>query len=106
MAIKNKLKECIKEGKKGERHKGLRKIDVSMESVQGYIKKAIHNFNAMDSFHKSGYSDWSASASFYSLYHLLLAMIAKNGYEWYLENANSSGLVKTFSQIMKDRFGE
>jgi uncharacterized protein (UPF0332 family) len=81
MEIKNKLKDCLKEGEKGERHKGLRKIDVSMESVQGHIKKAIHNFNAMDSFHKSGYSDWSASASFYCLYHCLLALIAKKGYE-------------------------
>jgi len=81
MNTKDKLKNCFKEGEKRERHKGLRKIDVSMESVKGYVKKAIHNFNAMDFFHKSGYSDWSASASFYSLYHLLLALIAKKGYD-------------------------
>jgi uncharacterized protein (UPF0332 family) len=81
MSTKEKLKDCLKEGMKGERHKGLRKTDVSMESFKGHIEKAIHNFNAMDFFHQSGYSDWSASASFYSLYHILLAMIAKNGYE-------------------------
>lgn len=28
-----------------------------------------------------GFSDWSASASFYCLYHCLLVLIAKEGYE-------------------------
>ncbi|GBE20560.1 hypothetical protein BMS3Abin17_01301 [archaeon BMS3Abin17] len=32
-------------------------------------------------FDKTGYSDWSASASFYSLYHLLLALVSKKGFE-------------------------
>jgi uncharacterized protein (UPF0332 family) len=81
MDIQNKLKDCLKQGEKGERHKGLRKIAISQEIVSGYVKKAIHNFNAIDIFKKDGYSDWSASASFYSLYHLLLALIAKKGFE-------------------------
>ena len=81
MNIKSKLKECMKEGEKGERHKGLRKITPSMEIAQGHIKKAIHNFNAIDIFYRVGYSDWSASAAFYCLYHCLLALISKKGYE-------------------------
>ena len=81
MAIKDKLKECMKEGKKGERHKGLRKILPSIEIVQGHIRKAIHNFNAIDTFYSNGYSDWSASAAFYCLYHCLLALISKKGFE-------------------------
>jgi len=81
MGIKNKLKNCLKEGERGERHKGLRKIQVSQEIVEGHVKKAIHNFNAIEVFHRVGYSDWSASASFYSLYHLLLALAAKFGFE-------------------------
>lgn len=81
MNIKNKLNDCLKDGKKGERHKGLRKIEVSEEIISGHIKKAVHNFNAMDFFHNSDYSDWSASASFYCLYHCLLALIARKGYE-------------------------
>jgi len=81
MAIKDKLKECMKEGKKGERHKGLREIKPSMSIAQGHIRKAIHNFNAIDTFHQDGYSDWSASAAFYCLYHCLLALIAKKGFE-------------------------
>lgn len=81
MNIKNKLKSCFKEGEKGERHKGLRKIQISQETINGHVNKAIHNFNAMDTFYRAGYSDWSASASFYSLYHLLLSLIAKKGFE-------------------------
>mgnify|MGYP001612577515 FL=1 len=81
MSTENKLKNCLKEGEKGERHKGLRKISPSKENVSGHIKKAIHDFNAIDIFYKSGYSDWSASASFYSLYHLLLALLSKKGFE-------------------------
>lgn len=81
MSIKDKIKNCLKEGEKGERHKGLRKMPYSEKEVNGHIQKAIHNFNAIDIFYKVGYSDWSASASFYSLYHLLLALISKKGFE-------------------------
>lgn len=41
----------------------------------------MHNFKAMSAFQKMGFSDWSASAAFYCLYHCLLALIAKEGYE-------------------------
>jgi len=81
MDIKDKLKNCLKEGKKGERHKGLKEVKPSMEIAQEHIKKAIHNFNAIDTFYRAGYSDWSASAAFYCLYHCLLALISKKGFE-------------------------
>jgi uncharacterized protein (UPF0332 family) len=77
----DKLKNCFKSGEKGERHKGLRKVKLDESLVEGHLKKAIHNFNAMDEFNKMGYSDWSASASFYCLYHCLLAILSKNGIE-------------------------
>ncbi|GBE20559.1 hypothetical protein BMS3Abin17_01300 [archaeon BMS3Abin17] len=51
MSIKDKLKKCLKEGEKGERHKGLKKINPSEEYISGHIKKAIHNFNAIDVFY-------------------------------------------------------
>lgn len=81
MSIKEKLGKCFKEGEKGERHKGLKRIEISEERVNGHLNKAIHNFKAMTAFQKIGFSDWSASASFYCLYHCLLALIAKEGYE-------------------------
>lgn len=81
MSIKNRLDACLKEGERGERHKGLRRIKPSSEKVKGHLNKALHNFKAITSFQKAGFSDWSASASFYCLYHCLLAIIAKHGYE-------------------------
>ena len=43
--------------------------------------KAVHNFEAITSFHDIGFSDWSASASFYALYQGLLAVLSQKGYE-------------------------
>jgi uncharacterized protein (UPF0332 family) len=81
MDVSEKLKNCLKEGEKSERHKGLKKIGFSQERVNGHIAKAIHNFNAIELFSRVNYSDWSASAAFYCLYHGLLALIAKKGFE-------------------------
>ncbi len=78
----NKLERCFEEGRKsGERHQGLRKISSSAEAVQGHLAKAMHNFEAISGFHDLQYSDWSASAAFYALYHGLLAILAQHGYE-------------------------
>lgn len=43
--------------------------------------KAVHNFEAITSFHDIGFSDWSASAAFYALYQGLLAVLSQKGYE-------------------------
>ena len=80
--MSTKLEKCLKEGKKGgQRHKGLKKIEPSDEMTRSHLNKAMHNFKAMISFKKTGFSDWSASASFYCLYHCLLAILSKFGYE-------------------------
>lgn len=82
MPANEKLKKCFAEGQRGEeRHQGLRKIKSSPDIIQGYLAKAMHNFEAMTHFHDFGYSDWSASAAFYTLYHGLLAILAQRGYE-------------------------
>lgn len=78
----DKLKKCLQEGEKGdERHQGLRKIKPSDAEAQDHLTKALHNFEATQHFHDAGYSDWSASAAFYTLYHGLLAILAQYGYE-------------------------
>lgn len=81
MSIQDRLKKCFKEGEKTGRHKGLKKVEVSESRIKGHLKKAIHNFKAMSAFQKMGFSDWSASASFYCLYHCLLALVSKEGFE-------------------------
>ena len=82
MPANEKLKKCFDEGKRGdERHQGIRRIKPANDVVQGHLAKAVHNFEAMTSFHDLQYSDWSASASFYALYHGLLAILAQRGHE-------------------------
>ena len=82
MSLKDKIKNCFKEGEKdGERHKGLRKIDVNQELINRHLEKAAHNLNAILDFKNMKYSDWSASAAFYALYHCLLALLVKFGYQ-------------------------
>jgi uncharacterized protein (UPF0332 family) len=82
MPLKDKLDKCLKEGKiGGERHKGLRKIAPNKESIGKHLEKAAHNLNAVTDFKNRGYSDWSASASFFAIYHCLLALMLKFGYQ-------------------------
>lgn len=82
MPANEKLRKCFDEGEHGgERHQGLRKIKPNIQLSKEYLLKSQHNFTAMTSFHDSGYSDWSASAAFYALYHGLLAILAQRGYE-------------------------
>ena len=82
MSVKDKLKKCFKEGEiGGEHHKGLKKIEINQGLIDKHLKKAAHNLQAVNDFKNSGYSDWSASASFYSIYHCLLALTIKHGYQ-------------------------
>ncbi len=82
---KNKVEWCLRKAqrelKESDRHRGLIKIKIDMDNVRNYIKKAEHNLNAAIDFYKSPYSDWSASALFYSIYHCFLSIAAKFGYE-------------------------
>lgn len=81
----NKFKWCLKKAEKelqhGSNHRGIIKIKPDLNLVEAHIKKSEHNLNAITDFKKIGYSDWSASAAFYCIYHSLLAIITKFGYE-------------------------
>lgn len=81
----NKVLWCLKKAEKeiaqGKKHRGLLKIEKNEEKMSLHIKKAEHNLNAITDFQKIGYSDWSASAAFYSIYHCFLAILLKFGYE-------------------------
>ena len=82
MQQKDKLNECFKEGERGGgRHKGLKKIELNEGLIEEHLKKAGHNLNAVAEFKNINYSDWSASAAFYALYHCLLALLIKFGYQ-------------------------
>lgn len=82
---KNKVEWCLRKAEKelreGRKHRGLLKVAADPETIRAHIKKAEHNLKAVTRFKEISYSDWSASAAFYSIYHCLLAIINKFGYE-------------------------
>lgn len=82
---KNKLKWCLKkseeEMKEQGMHRGLVKIKPNVEKAKEYVSKSEHYFNATEYLKTGNYSDISASTIFYCMYHCLLAIAAKFGYE-------------------------
>jgi uncharacterized protein (UPF0332 family) len=83
--INNKVKWCLNKAKKevNERgiHRGLIKIIPDLETSRLHLNKAHHNLKAMIQFKEMNFSDWSASAGFYSMYHCFLSILTKYGYE-------------------------
>ena len=81
----NKVEWCLrkakKEAKEGKKHRGLVKINPDIEEARAHIEKAEHNLKAIGYFNKGGFSDWSMSAVFYSIYHCFLGIALKFGYE-------------------------
>ncbi len=77
-----KIDWCLhKAEKEGKKHKGLRRIAPNELEVQKHLFKAQRNLLVVDDLIKLKYTDWAVSAIFYSMYHCLLAILWKNGYE-------------------------
>lgn len=53
----------------------------NLEEAEKHVAKAEHNFKALLVLERAGFSDWSVSAAFYTIYHAFLAIIVKHGYE-------------------------
>ena len=80
--LENKLEWCLKKAQKeGRKHRSLREISADPEKAEKHLEKADHNFKAVIYLIKGNFPDWAISASFYAMYHCLLAILAKNGYE-------------------------
>lgn len=83
--VKNKVSWCLKKAEKelkeSGKHRGLVKIKPDLDKVRKHIVKAEHYLRATDYLNKENYSDISASTIFYSMYHCLLAIAMKFGYE-------------------------
>jgi len=82
---KNKLSWCLKKAeeeiKKEGKHRGLIEVTPDKKKSLEHIKKSEHNLKGAVEFKKMGYSDWSASAFFYSTYQCFLVIASKFGYE-------------------------
>jgi uncharacterized protein (UPF0332 family) len=59
----------------------MNKIKPSDKFSDEHMRKAKHNLLAMDYNIKGGFSDWAVSQSYYAMYHALLAILFKVGYE-------------------------
>lgn len=73
----NKAKREIEQGKY---HRGLVLVTPNKEMAYEHIAKAEHYLAATQHLEKD-FSDISASTAFYAMYHCLLAIAAKFGYE-------------------------
>ncbi len=80
--MKNKVEWCLNKAKKeGTMHRGLVKTNPDMKKAIEHITKAEHYLSATDYLKQGDYSDISASTIFYTMYHCLLAIMVKHGYE-------------------------
>ncbi len=82
---KNKLDWCLNKAKKelqeGKKHRGLIKVDVDLTKAKEHLAKAEHNLKVTLYLQKGGFTDWCSSSLFYTIYHCLLAILSKLGYE-------------------------
>ncbi|MBI2139538.1 HEPN domain-containing protein [Candidatus Woesearchaeota archaeon] len=82
---KNKIEWCLKKAerelKESGKQRGLVKGEPDLNKAKGHIAKAEHYFNATEYLKEGGFTEISASTIFYSMYHCLLAIAAKFGYE-------------------------
>src|SRR3989344_2042935 len=72
---KQKLDWCL------AKENRMKKIKPNDQLSDEHINKAKHNLRAADYNIKGGFSDWGVSQSYYAMYHSLLAVLFKIGYE-------------------------
>lgn len=79
----NKVDWCLKKAEKelqeSANHRGL--VIVKPGDGKAHTRKAEHYLRASDYLHKGNFSDIAASTLFYCMYHCLLAIALKFGYE-------------------------
>lgn len=99
---KNKVDWCLKKAEKEikefGKHRGLVKISLDMKKAQEHINKAEHYLKATIHLKKGNFSDISAGTIFYSMYHCLLAISVKFGYE----SRNQECTIALIHDLIKD----
>ena len=73
--LKTKLEWCL------SKEDRLRIIPINNLKSKEHIEKAKHNLLAADYNSKGGFNDWAISQAYYAMYHGLLAILYKFGYE-------------------------
>src|SRR3990167_3384060 len=72
---KNRLNWCLENAKR------MRKIKPNDKLSKEHIEKAKHNLKAADYNVQGHFDDWAVSQSYYAMYHSLLAILFKKGFE-------------------------
>lgn len=72
--IKKNFEEC-------KRKKLIISIKPNEETIRGHIEKAKHYLKAVDYNIKGNFQDVAVANAFYAMYHALLALLYKYGYE-------------------------
>lgn len=107
--VKNKIEWCLKKAEKelgdSGKHRGLTRIKPDINKAKEHIKKAEHNLKASEYLKKGKFSDISASTIFYSMYHCLLAIAIKFGYESRNQECTFA-LIHSFIEDKKIEFEE
>lgn len=100
---KNKVEWCLRKAerelKESEVHRGLIKVNSNKEKAKEHIGKAEHYLSATIYLKKGNFSDISASTVFYAMYHCLLAIAAKFGYE----SRNQECIFALINSLIEDR---
>jgi uncharacterized protein (UPF0332 family) len=72
---KSKLDWCLKKEIR------MKRIPPSVSHSMKHIQKAKHNIMAMNYNVAGGFSDWAISQGYYAMYHALIAILFRFGYE-------------------------
>lgn len=98
--VENTFKWCLEQGKKGgEEHKGIVKIKKDIEESNNQLKKAESDLKTMDYLYEGNKTDWVASTAFYAMYHSLLAILYKIGYN----SRNQECTIIVIEKLMKEK---
>ncbi len=72
---KDRLTWCLESGKR------MRRIKPNDKLSKEHIEKAKHNLKAANYNVQGHFDDWAVSQSYYAMYHALLAILFKKGFE-------------------------
>ena len=64
-----------------ENQKRVKKIEPNEKKAKEHIEKAKHNLVAADYNLKGHFDDWAVSQAYYAMYHALLAILFRKGFE-------------------------
>ncbi len=75
LSSKSKLDWCLANEKR------MKRINPKDNLSKEHIEKAKHNLRAADYNVEGNFEDWAVSQSYYAMYHALLAILFKKGFE-------------------------